>query len=93
MLVDQTRKGEGRQGVVSVLLGRGASDEKVDHWLRQAAPVEGMVGFAIGRSIWWDALKGFLGGDLEREAAAEQIADNYQRFIRVYDEAEQGARV
>jgi myo-inositol catabolism protein IolC len=93
MLVAQTRKGEGREGVVSVLLGRGASDEKVDHWLRQAAPVEGMVGFAIGRSIWWDALKGFLGGDLEREAAAEQIADNYQRFIKVYDEAEAGARV
>ena len=57
MLVDQTRKGEGREQVVSVLLGRGASDEKVDHWLRQAAPVEGMVGFAIGRSIWWDTLK------------------------------------
>jgi myo-inositol catabolism protein IolC len=93
MLVDQTRKGEGREKVVSVLLGRGASDEKVDHWLRQAAPVEGMVGFAIGRSIWWDSLKAFLGGDLEREAAAEQIADNYQRFIKVYDEAEAGARV
>jgi myo-inositol catabolism protein IolC len=93
MLVDQTRKGEGRENVVSVLLGRGASDEKVDHWLRQAAPVEGMVGFAIGRSIWWDALKGFQGGDLERDAAAEQIADNYQRFIKVYDDAEAGARV
>jgi myo-inositol catabolism protein IolC len=93
MLVEQTRKGEGRENVVSVLLGRGASDEKVDHWLRQAAPVEGFVGFAIGRSIWWDALKGFLAGDLEREAAAEQIADNYQRFIKVYDDAEQGARV
>jgi myo-inositol catabolism protein IolC len=92
-LVDQTRMGEGREGVVSVLLGRGASDEKVDHWLRQAAPVEGMVGFAIGRSIWWDALKGFLAGDLERDAAAEQIADNYQRFIKVYDDAEAGARV
>jgi myo-inositol catabolism protein IolC len=93
MLVDQTRKGEGRENVVSVLLGRGASDEKVDHWLQQAAPVEGFIGFAIGRSIWWDALKGFLGGDLEREAAAEQIADNYQRFIKVYDDAEAGARV
>jgi myo-inositol catabolism protein IolC len=93
MLVEQTRKGEGRENVVSVLLGRGASDEKVDHWLRQAAPVEGFVGFAIGRSIWWDALKGYLGGDLEREAAAEQIADNYLRFIKVYDEAEAGARV
>jgi myo-inositol catabolism protein IolC len=93
MLVEQTRRGAGRENVVSVLLGRGASDEKVDHWLRQAAPVEGFVGFAIGRSIWWDALKGFLGGELDRDAAAEQIADNYLRFIRVYDAAEAGARV
>jgi myo-inositol catabolism protein IolC len=91
MLVDQTRKGEGREKVVSVLLGRGASDEKVDHWLRQAAPVEGMVGFAIGRSIWWDALRGFLDGSLDRGKASEQIADNYLRFIQVYDDAEAGA--
>ena len=48
------------------LLGRGASDEKVDQWLRAAAPVEGFVGFAIGRSIWWDALKGYLDGDARR---------------------------
>ncbi len=87
MLARQSRKGEGRQGVVCVLLGRGASDEKVDHWLRQAASVEGFVGFAIGRSIWWDALKGFIDGDLERSAAAEKIADNYLRFVQVYDEA------
>jgi myo-inositol catabolism protein IolC len=92
-LAEQTRAGEGREGVVCVLLGRGASDAKVDHWLRQAAPVEGFVGFAIGRSIWWDALKGFLAGDLEREAAAEKIADNYLRFVQVYDDAESGARV
>jgi myo-inositol catabolism protein IolC len=93
MLVEQTRKASGRDEVKSVLLGRGASNDKVDHWLQQAAPVEGFIGFAIGRSIWWDALKGFLDGGLEREAAAEQIADNYLRFVQVYDDAESGARV
>ena len=92
-LAEQTRVGEGREGVVCVLLGRGASDDKVDHWLRQAAPVEGFVGFAIGRSIWWDALKGFIDGGLERSAAAEKVADNYLRFVQVYDDAESGARV
>lgn len=92
-LAEQTRAGTGREGVVCVVLGRGASQEKVDLWLRQAAPVEGFVGFAIGRSIWWDALKGFLNGDLERSTAAEQIADNYLRFIEVYDDAESSARV
>jgi 5-dehydro-2-deoxygluconokinase len=93
ILIAQTRNGPGRENVVSVLLGRGASDAKVDHWLQQAAPVEGYVGFAIGRSIWWDALKGFLDGSLERDAAAEKIADKYLRFIKVYEDAESAARV
>jgi myo-inositol catabolism protein IolC len=93
MLSEQARKGDGRENVKSVLLGRGASDEKVDHWLQQAAGVDGFIGFAIGRSIWWDALKGFLDGDLDRGTAAEQIADNYLRFIKVYDDAESAARV
>jgi myo-inositol catabolism protein IolC len=93
MLAKQTRSGEGRENVVDVLLGRGASNDKVDHWLREAAPVEGFVGFAIGRSIWWDALKGFLDGSLDREKAADQIAENYLRFVKVYDDAESGARV
>jgi myo-inositol catabolism protein IolC len=85
MLAEETRTGEGREGVVCVLLGRGASTEKVEHWLRQAAPVEGFIGFAIGRSIWWDALKAFLAGERSREAAASQIADNYLHFLRVYE--------
>ena len=84
----QTSRRGGRDGVVCVLLGRGASDDKVDHWLRQAAPVEGFVGFAIGRSIWGDALTGFLNDSLDREAAAKQVADNYMRFLNVYADAE-----
>ena len=84
---EQARSG-GREGVACVLLGRGADDAKVEHWLTQAAPVEGFVGFAIGRTIWWDALKGFLDGSVEREEAAQRIAENYLRFVRVYQESE-----
>jgi myo-inositol catabolism protein IolC len=84
MLAEQTRSGEGHEEVVCVVLGRGASTEKVEHWLQVAAPVEGFVGFAIGRSIWWNALKGFLESSLDREAAAARIADNYLHFIGVY---------
>jgi myo-inositol catabolism protein IolC len=85
MISDQARSGSGRENVKCVVLGRGASTEKVDQWLQAAAPVEGFVGFAIGRSIWWDALKGYLDQQLDREAAAEQIADNYLRFTRIYE--------
>jgi myo-inositol catabolism protein IolC len=85
--IAETCRRDGRDGVTCVVLGRGADDAKVEHWLRQGAPVEGYAGFAIGRTIWWDALKGFLDGNLERDAAAQQIADNYLRFVRVYSEA------
>jgi 5-dehydro-2-deoxygluconokinase len=84
-LAEQARSGEGREGVTCVLLGRGASTDKVEQWLQAASTVDGFVGFAIGRSIWWDALKGFLAEDLDREAAANQIADNYLHFIDVYE--------
>jgi myo-inositol catabolism protein IolC len=92
MLVRQARTG-GRDGVVCVLLGRGADDDKVDHWLQQAAPVDGFVGFAIGRSIWWDPLKAYVDGKIERSAGAKQIAENYLRFVQVYERAEGKAPV
>ncbi|HXS47278.1 MAG TPA: DUF2090 domain-containing protein [Solirubrobacterales bacterium] len=79
----QCREG-GRDGVACVVLGRGADNDKVDDWLRAGAPVDGYVGFAIGRSIWGDPLQGWIEGALSREDAASQIADNYLRFIEVY---------
>jgi myo-inositol catabolism protein IolC len=85
--IAKTARRDGRDGVVCVVLGRGADDAKVEHWLRQGAPVDGYAGFAIGRTIWWDALKGFLDGNIEREDAAQQVADNYLRFVQIYDEA------
>jgi myo-inositol catabolism protein IolC len=85
MLAQEARSGPGREGVVCVVLGRGASTEKVEHWLQVASPVEGFVGFAIGRSIWWDAIHAWLYDGPEREAAAAQIAENYLHFISVYE--------
>jgi 5-dehydro-2-deoxygluconokinase len=85
--IAETARRDGRDGVICVVLGRGADDAKVEHWLRQGALVEGYAGFAIGRTIWWDALKGFLDGSIEREDAAQRVADNYLRFVQVYDEA------
>jgi 5-dehydro-2-deoxygluconokinase len=86
MIVAQARTG-GRDGVVCVVLGRGADEAKVDHWLTTAAPVDGYVGFAIGRSIWWDPLKAYVDGKIERSAGARKIAENYLRFIAVYERA------
>jgi myo-inositol catabolism protein IolC len=89
-IAEQARR-DGRDGVVCVVLGRGADDDQVDRWLRAGAPVEGYVGFAIGRSIWWDALKAFLNDAIEREEAAQEIAQNYLRFVEVYSQSERAA--
>ena len=73
-----------REDVIAVVLGRGASDEKVNEWLRAGSSVEGYKGFAIGRSIFWDALKGFHEGKKSREEAVEEIAHSYLGFLSVY---------
>lgn len=84
-MISATARAGGRDGVACVVLGRGADDAAVDHWLRTGSGVPGYIGFAIGRSIWWDPLKAFVDGNLGREEAAKQIAANYRRFIDVYN--------
>jgi myo-inositol catabolism protein IolC len=83
--ISATARADGRDGVACVVLGRGADDAAVDHWLRMGSGVPGYIGFAIGRSIWWDPLKAFVDGNLGREEAAKQVAANYRRFIDVYN--------
>ncbi|HWC70213.1 MAG TPA: DUF2090 domain-containing protein [Actinomycetota bacterium] len=83
-IAEQCRVG-GREGVGCVVLGRGADDAAVDAWLRAVRDVPGYQGFAIGRSIWWKPLEAFVAGDLAREDASARIADNYRRFIDVYE--------
>ncbi len=83
-IAEQTRAG-GRDRVACVVLGRAAPDEQVDHWLRMGRGVPGYIGFAIGRSIWWDPLKAYVDGQSKRDDAARQIAANYRRFIDVYE--------
>jgi 5-dehydro-2-deoxygluconokinase len=87
--IAQLVRREGRDSVSCVVLGRGASDEKVDEWLRAGSGVEGYVGFAIGRSIFADAVKAYAADPdgFDRDAATEKIARSYLRFIDVYEGA------
>jgi 5-dehydro-2-deoxygluconokinase len=78
-----TARRDGRDGRC-IVLGRHAPQEQLDEWLKVAAPVEGFVGFAIGRSNWWDALEGRLDGSLDEDAVRKQVAANYTHFVQTY---------
>jgi len=73
-----------RENVMAVVLGRGANDEKVNEWLRAGSSVDGYRGFAIGRSIFWNALKGYHEGEKTKDEAVEEIAESYLGFLSVY---------
>lgn len=85
--IAQLARREGRDHVSCVVLGRGASDEKVDEWLRAGAGVPGYIGFAIGRSIFAESVKAYAADPdgFDRDAAVAKIAANYRRFIEVYE--------
>jgi 5-dehydro-2-deoxygluconokinase len=86
LVADAARAG-GRDDVGCVVLGAGADEATVANWLREAATVDGFIGFAIGRTIFWDALQGWLAGRHDRDAAVDAIADNYSRTIELYRSA------
>ena len=88
-----TARRNGRERVGCLVLGRGASVERVDEWLRAGAGVDGYVGFAVGRSIFADAVCDFAAdpGSFDMEQGAEDISARYRRFIAVHQEAENAA--
>jgi myo-inositol catabolism protein IolC len=82
-LVTQAQSGS-RKEVGLIILGRGESVEKVRHWLTVASHVPGFVGFAVGRTIFWEPLKGFREGRWDRKEAQSQIARNFRACCELW---------
>jgi myo-inositol catabolism protein IolC len=83
----QARSGD-RPTVACIVLGRGADKARVKHWLEQGSGVRGYIGFAIGRTLWWQALTEYIADALGRAQAASIIAANYREMIDTYRSAE-----
>lgn len=77
----------GRDTVGCIILGRGENDQKVREWLTTAANVPGFIGFAVGRTDFWDPLIAWRDNKASREAAVSEIARRYQEFVNVFDSA------
>jgi myo-inositol catabolism protein IolC len=84
-LVEVARRG-GRTTVGVIMLGRGAERERVVHWLKTAASVPGFIGFAVGRTSFWQPLVDVEAKHLSKEEAARQIAQNFEAWIRIFEE-------
>ena len=82
-VANQARIG-GRANVGVILLGRGENAEKVKHWLSTAAKVPGLIGFAVGRTIFWEPLKAVREGKMTREQASDAVAANYKGFCDLW---------
>lgn len=82
-----TRRGSRRKDVGCILLGRGSDTEQVHKWLRVAAPVDGFIGFAVGRTNFSDAVARFLADPSEERACVDEIAANYKGCVDVWNEA------
>ncbi|WP_035355289.1 2-deoxy-5-keto-D-gluconate 6-phosphate aldolase domain-containing protein [Edaphobacter aggregans] len=75
----------GRAAVGCIILGRGEDDAKVREWLTVAAAVPGFIGFAVGRTSFWDPLVNWRANRITRKAAVEEIARRYKDFVEIFE--------
>jgi len=81
-VVAQAQSNGRKVGVIT--LGRGESKEKVQEWLKVGATIPGIIGFAVGRTIFWDPLVEFRAGKLDKSQATQKIAQNYIEFVDLW---------
>jgi 5-dehydro-2-deoxygluconokinase len=77
----------GRDKVGCIVLGRGEDDEKARQWLRTAAGVPGFIGFAVGRTTFWNPLVDYRAGRIARADAVARIAASYRAWVDLFEKA------
>jgi myo-inositol catabolism protein IolC len=78
-----------RDNVGCIILGRGESDAKVHLWLANAASTPGFIGFAVGRTIFWDPLEDWRAGKIAREAAVTEMAQRFRTYVDIFEKSKQ----
>ena len=83
-VVAVARRG-GRSEVGCIVLGRGADEGKVVHWLETAASVPGFTGFAVGRTTFWDPVADYVAGRATRHEASSRIAHRFRQWASIFE--------
>ncbi|HZX20716.1 MAG TPA: DUF2090 domain-containing protein [archaeon] len=83
LLVKQCRANKRTAGIIT--LGRGEDAEKVKEWLRAGAKVKGIIGFAVGRTVFWEPMKDLHDKKISRKEAIQQVAENYKMLVDLWN--------
>jgi 5-dehydro-2-deoxygluconokinase len=86
-VVAAARRG-GRDKVGCIVLGRGEDPKKVRQWLATAAPVAGFIGFAVGRTVFWDPLVEWRDKKTRREDTVNEISRRYRECVDTFEKAQ-----
>jgi myo-inositol catabolism protein IolC len=89
----QAIKRGGRENVNLIILGRGAREEEVEKWLEVGAKeevfevgakVEGVIGFAVGRTVFWQAIEKFYKGEIGKAEVIQTVSENFQNLYKIF---------
>jgi 5-dehydro-2-deoxygluconokinase len=83
-VVRQARNLRSREHVEIIILGRNETKEHVIKWIEAGRDVEGVAGFAVGRTIFWQPLSQYKEGRIAREEAVRLIADDYFEYYKIF---------
>ena len=83
-VVEMARR-DGRSEVGCIVLGRGADETKVVGWLETAASVPGFIGFAVGRTTFWNAVADYEAHRMTRQEAAGCVARRYSEWTAIFE--------
>ena len=81
-VVKQAQRDGRKAGVIT--LGRGESKEQVQKWLKVGARIPGIIGFAVGRTIFWEPLAEHKTGKINKDTAIDKVAQNYLEFSNLW---------
>lgn len=83
-LMTEAARKNGRDNVGIVILGRGAGKDVVDKWIMEGAKIQGIIGFAVGRTVFWEPLTEEKDGKISEDEAIAKICDNFVFYYNLF---------
>ncbi|MCL5795602.1 MAG: DUF2090 domain-containing protein [Patescibacteria group bacterium] len=82
-IIEKIRSGN-RGEVGLIILGRGQDKKHVEKWLYNGKGINGVLGFAVGRTIFVSPLKDFFAKKINSTETVTQISKNYLELYRFF---------